>query len=177
MRYDEFPERGSGVGSRGSNLDYKRELLKQQGIEKAASILDVGCGDLEVLRSLNLSNYVGIDRSEVSLATAATARPEWTYLRAPAPAVPSADMVLCLEVVIHQETRADYDELIFFLVEKTRRTLIISGYDELTDEISSNHMVFFHEALKESLRAAGKFRRIQKLGEHSTVVVYRCDVE
>jgi hypothetical protein len=38
-------------------------------------------------------------------------------------------------------------------------------------------MVFFHEALKESLRAAGKFRRIQKLGEHSTVVVYRCDVE
>jgi len=71
MRYEHFPDRGSGVGSRGANLSYKRELLRREGAEAAASVLDVGCGDLEVVKSLRLRNYVGIDRSESSLAAAA----------------------------------------------------------------------------------------------------------
>jgi hypothetical protein len=177
MRYHRFAERGSGLGSRGSNLEYKRELLKKEGIEEAGSVLDVGCGDLEVLKSFNVRDYVGIDPSEVSLATAAAARSDWTFLRAPATTAPSADMVLCLEVAIHQETRENYTDLVNFLADKTERTLLVSGYDEMTEEISMNHMVFFYEPLRKSLEVTGKFKTIRKIGEHSTVVVYRCDVD
>lgn len=176
LRYNRFPERGSGVGSRGANLSYKRELLQQEGVESASSVLDVGCGDLEVVRSLSLQDYVGLDRSEQSLARAAVARPEWSFVRAPANNVPPAEMVLCFEVAIHQETPEDYRELIQLVSEKTLRTLIISGYDELTEEISTNHMLYFYEPLKTSLEETKKFSRIRQIGQHSTVVIYRCDV-
>lgn len=176
FRYRHFPDRGSGVGSRGENLSYKRELLKREGAEEAKSVLDVGCGDLEVVRTLDLHNYVGIDRSDSSLATAAAARPDWTFRRAPATDVEPADLVLCFEVAIHQETAADYHDLLAFLARNTLRTLIVSGYDQPTEEISTNHMVFFHEPLKKSLEGTGRFRSIREIGRHSTVVVYRCDV-
>jgi hypothetical protein len=176
MRYNRFPERGSGVGSRGANLEYKRALLKAEGAEQAASVLDVGCGDLEVVGPLDLHNYVGLDRSDVTLAAASAARPDWTFVRAPAPHVTPAELVLCFEVAIHQQSAEDYFELIRFVAEKTSGTLIISGYDESSEEIRANHMLFFYEPLRTSLERTGKFSSIRPIGKHTTVVVYRCDV-
>ena len=85
-------------------------------------------------------------------------------------------MVLCFEVAIHQGSAEDYHELIRFLADKTRRTLIVSGYDEPSAEIATNHMLFFYEPLRQSLEATGKFRSIRPIGRHTTVTVYRCDV-
>jgi len=39
LRYRHFPERGSGIGSRGDNLLRKRQLLREQGVEAASSHL------------------------------------------------------------------------------------------------------------------------------------------
>jgi hypothetical protein len=58
------------LGSRGENQLYKRSLLKEQGVEMASSVLDVGCGDLEVIKALNISSYVGIDQSRSVLEIA-----------------------------------------------------------------------------------------------------------
>ena len=80
--------------------------------------------------------------------------------------------MLCFEVAIHQQSAEDYFELIRFVAEKTSGTLIISGYDESSEEIRANHMLFFYEPL----RTTGKFRTIRAIGNHTTVVVYRCDV-
>lgn len=176
MRYRHFPDRGSGVGSRGSNLDYKRALLRAQGAETAASVLDVGCGDLEVVHALDLHNYVGVDRSAASLKRAASLRPDWKFVEAPAVDVSPAEMVVCFEVAIHQETTSEYLDLINFLASKTCKTLIVSGYDELTAKIGSNHMLFFHEPLHQSLMDTKRFSVVRKIGAHSDVVIYRCDV-
>jgi hypothetical protein len=155
---------------------YKRELLLAQGIEKASSVLDVGCGDLEVVGALDLKSYVGLDSSLESLERATKRRPDWSFLEAPAPSVNPADFVLCFEVAIHQAERKDYDNLIGFLADKTARTLIISGYESETDAIASNHMVYFHEPLSVSLGRTGRFEAITKIGAHSDVTVFRCDV-
>lgn len=176
FRYRHFPERGSGVGSRDANLAYKRDLLRAENIENATSVLDVGSGDLEVVKSLDIKRYTGIDRSIEALDRAARARPDWQFLLAPADHVGPSEMVLCFEVAIHQETRESYLELISFLARKTEKTLIISGYDEYAEHIRSNHMLFFHEPLLESLRATDSFRSIRNIGAHSDVVIYRCDV-
>jgi hypothetical protein len=176
LRYRHFPERGSGVGSREANLQYKRNLLQVQGVEQASSVLDVGCGDLEVIRTLDLKGYVGLDRAPESLALARAVRPDWQFVQMPAENVDPCDFVLCFEVTIHQETSQDYRELISFLAEKTRISLIVSGYDEDDEHISQNHMIFFHEPLRQSLVATGRFRSITKIGRHSDVVIYRCDV-
>jgi hypothetical protein len=176
MRYANFSERGSGVGSRGKNLDYKRRLLIEQGAEKARSVLDVGCGDLEVVKALNLSGYVGIDRSIKSLEIAKRARPDWSFLQAPCPHAPPAELVLCFEVLIHQESVTEYNQLVHYLAEKTQRVLLVSGYDESTEEICSNSMLFFYEPLSRSLVKTGKFTSVETIGRHTDVTIFRCEV-
>ncbi len=140
-------------------------------------MLDVGCGDLEVMRALHVDGYVGIDSSTESIAIASRARPDWTFLEAPAPDAPRSEFVLCLEVAIHQETREAYLDLIQYLAEKTRKTLIVSGYDEALDHIAGNHMLFFHEPLFETLANTRRFSSVKRIGAHSDVIVYRCDVD
>ena len=176
MRYQGFPERGSGVGSRGYNLLYKRQLLKEQGVEAAANVLDFGCGDLEVVKELAIRRYVGIDQSSAALDVARHARPDWDFRLTPRPEGQPAEMVLCFEVLIHQKTEAAYRAVIAFLVENTLGSLLVSGFSKNSESIRQNPMVFFHEPLETSLRRTGRFKRIQQVGAHTNVVIYRCDV-
>ncbi len=176
MRYKHFLERGSGIGSRGDNLLFKRQLLREQGVETASSVLDVGCGDLEVIRDLAIDNYLGIDQSSETLEIAQGARPDWRFLLAPAAAAPAAEMVLCFEVLIHQETEPAYRTLIEFLAEKTLGSLLVSGFAADHESIQKNPMVFFYEPLEMSLRRTGRFGAIRQIGAHTSVTIYRCDV-
>jgi hypothetical protein len=176
LRYELFPGRGSGIGSRGDNLVYKRTLLKEQGIEAATSVLDYGCGDIEVVRELSIGHYVGIDLSATALAIANRARPDWEYHLAPASSVQPAEMVLCFEVLIHQENEAAYRAVIAFLAEKTLGSLLVSGFAKNSVSVRHNSFVFFHEPLEASLRRTGRFKRIQQIGAHTSVSIYRCDV-
>jgi SAM-dependent methyltransferase len=176
MRYANFSERGSGVGSRGENLDYKRRLLIEQGAEQARSVLDVGCGDLEVVKALDLSGYVGIDQSMKTLEIAKRARPDWSFRQAPCPDAAPADFVLCFEVLIHQESLTGYNELIRYLAAKTRRVLLVSGYEEATEAIRANSMLFFYEPLSRSLMKTEKFISVKAVGRHTDVTIFRCEV-
>lgn len=176
LRYRRFPERGSGIGSRDGNLVYKRGLLIEQGVESASSVLDVGCGDLEVVKALQISNYLGIDQSSEAIEIARRTRPDWQFRKGAAADVPTADVVLCFEVLIHQDKWEAYDELIAILAAKTRNSLLVSGYAANDESIRQNPMLFFHEPLAASLRRTGRFRSVREVGRHSNVVVYRCDV-
>lgn len=180
LRYSLFPERGSGRGSRDQNVQYKRQLLASNGVEQATSVLDVGCGDLEVLKTFNLHGYLGLDVSESALQRARAARPDWQFqllnIGKDHTQLPAKEMVLCFEVLIHQNTRAAYDRAVDFLARQVRRTLIVSGYDRDQGYGKSNSMVFFYEPLEDSLRRTGRFSSIRKIGEHTDVSVYRCDV-
>jgi hypothetical protein len=180
LRYSRFPERGSGVGSRGDNLTYKRALLVEQGVEASASVLDVGCGDLEVVKSLNLRQYLGLDTSQRAIEMARSMRPDWEFRQIGRDlhrdALFSRETVLCFEVLIHQQKEADYRALIRFLAECTERTLLVSGYGSDYAGRAENSMVYFYEPLDESLRKTGRFRSVQRVGSHTDVTVFRCDV-
>ena len=176
FRYDHFPERGSGVGSRGDNLIYKRDLLRANGIEDAASVLDIGCGDLEVIKPLSLRGYTGVDMSPLAIQRGKEIFPNGIFVLGLQPEIPAADFVLCFEVLIHQHDISDYRKVISFASERTNRTMLISGYAANNDAISHNTMVFFHEALADSLARTGKFSSITEIGYHTDVVIYRCDV-
>ena len=180
LRYAHFSDRGSGFGSRGESLDYKRALLRQEGAEQAESVLDFGCGDLEVLKVLNLQGYLGIDCSQTALALAQQARPEWAFqmftLDESTLAIAPKHFVICFEVLIHQRTAQAYESLIKFLADHTLQTLIVSGYEHNDATRSLNHMLFFHEPLETSLQRTGRFRSIKRVGEHTSVAIFRCDV-
>lgn len=176
-RYANFSERGSGVGSRGKNLEYKRNLLREQGAEGARSVLDVGCGDLEVVKALNFRRYVGIDQSTKTLEIAKRARPDWVFRQAPCPHASPAELVLCFEVLIHQDSLTAYNELIRYLAEKAQRVLLVSGYEQATEAIRSNPMLFFYEPLSSSLKKTGKFISVEAIGRHTDVTIFRCEVQ
>jgi hypothetical protein len=144
LRYSQFSERSSGIGSRGENLGYKRDLLRREGAERAESVLDFGCGDLEVVKTLELKEYLGVDCSDTALVLARRGRPDWAFQRfmlgEDEAVIQPKHFVICFEVLIHQPTSQAYHHLIKFLADQTLRTLIASGYDE-TPELS--HMLFF----------------------------------
>jgi len=172
FRYSAFPESGSGKGSRGSNLIYKRDLLRREGLESAGAVLDVGCGDGEVLRGLSIKNYLGLDVAEGALEKAKAARPDGDFLLYQEQPIPPRDVVLCLEVLIHQPTLTQYLAIVSFLATHTLKTLFVSGYEHK----DQHHMVFFHEPLSQSLAATCRFARITAIGAHSDVAIFRCDV-
>ena len=174
FRYQMFAELGSGVGSRGDNLLYKRSLLQTLGIENSQSILDVGCGDLEVVKSLHLPNYTGIDVSPQAIELARQKRPNLNFILLQSnnyQNVPEADLVICFEVLIHQQSEKDYQNLIDFLVQKTTNKLVVSGYTAKQPHHDLNHMVNFHESLLNSLSQTNKFSIIKIIGQHSDVQI------
>lgn len=174
FRYQIFAELGSGVGSRGDNLLYKRSLLQSLEIERSESILDVGCGDLEVVKTLDLQNYTGVDLSPQAIESARQKRSDWQFILLDSNnlhSLPSADLVICLEVLIHQQNFTDYQNLIDILVRKTINRLIVSGYTIRQPHHDTNHMVNFHESLLDSLSKTQSFLSIEIVGEHSDVQI------
>jgi len=180
FRYEMFPELGSGIGSREQNMEYKRSLLQEFGIEESPSILDVGCGDIEVIKTLNVHNYTGIDTSPEAIRIAKEKRPDLNFFQVSDNydiKIPSSHTVLCFEVLIHQKTYEEYIGIINLLAAKTTRRLIVSGYTSKQLHHETNHMLKYHESLIDSLTKTKKFSTVRKIGYHSDVDIIMAEIQ
>jgi SAM-dependent methyltransferase len=74
---------GSGAGSRGQFLTAKRDLVRDVIARlRPRSILDVGCGDIEVTRELAFDGiYTGIDLSPYIVERNREIRPDWHFVQ------------------------------------------------------------------------------------------------
>lgn len=173
-RYATNPELGSGVGSRGGVAQYKLKLLKNIGLEKQKSVLDVGCGDLEIVKNLVFQNYTGVDISAQAVANGKTKFPQFDFynFELEKEKITNADTVLCLDVLIHQPTKQDYDDLIKFVTTKANKRVVISGYENVGDK---SHMCFYYENIRESLEKTKLFKYIYKVGEYRGLGMYVAD--
>lgn len=171
QRYAENPVLGSGVGSRGEARDYKRQLLREAVTRwQPRSILDVGCGDLEVGSALPAEGYTGLDFSEVVVAANREKYPDRAFLAGNFLEMETvvADMVVCLDVLIHLASPDDYRNFIHKLLRSTNKAGIVAG-DETDPELAG--IVFFHEPLSRTLANAGA-RNIRKIGCYRHVTVF-----
>ncbi len=173
-RYATNPELGSGVGSRGGVAQYKLKLLKNIGLEKQKSVLDVGCGDLEIVKNLSFENYTGVDISAQAVVNGKTKFPQFNFynFELEKEKITNADTVICLDVLIHQPKKQNYDELIKFVTTKANKRVVISGYEKKSD---SSHMCFFYENIRESLEKTKLFKYIYKVGEYRGLGMYVAD--
>lgn len=161
-RYRTNIELGSGAGSRGEFLAYKRELM--QGIVdrlRPRSILDVGCGDLEVMRELAFDGaYTGIDISPFVIERNRELRPDWTFVAGDFVELAQskdmhADLVVCLDVLIHQHERETYRAFVRALLGASRIATVMNGFagERPTRKLSPN--VAYHEPITQTLRELG----------------------
>ena len=150
-RYLTNPAKGSGPGSRGDYLLLKRDIIRS-AIEEygVKTMLDVGCGDIAVLSSIHVGRYVGIDISNIVVEHNRAKRPDWEFLceDLTGPFRPEpADLVLCLDVLIHQKSFENYLAILSKMLAATKKVALISGYSKS----NTGWNTFFHEPLGDSI--------------------------
>lgn len=175
FRYAQSPDLGSGVGSRGSNLDYKRALLARE-VAPGSSVLDIGCGDLEVSRSLDTRSFTGVDLSREAVALARAKRPDWSFHTGSVPDLdlPLHDVVVCFDVLIHQRTQAEYRSLVADLCRLAGQTLIIGAYN--APPLLSSEITFYHEPITTTLARLVGADHVSIVGEYRDATVVRVDL-
>ena len=175
-RYTTNPTLGSGVGSRGKPLKAKRRLLRDVVARMhPASVLDVGCGDGEATRGLDLSAYTGLDLSHEAIRLARSKRPDGSFHVMPVTDwAGQAELTICLDVLIHQADATEYRKTVDALLNATTRVLLVSGYERPPS--SSSPMVHYHEPLSVTVTHADPGVRCHSLRythEITTLVVVK----
>ena len=165
-RYQHNIEMGSGPGSRGAILVQKREIISRY-MEQCAvkSVADLGCGDIEVIKTLEIDTYVGIDFSQAVIERNKKIKPDWNFQCGDITNLKinqKIDLILCLDVLIHQKKRSDYEAIIRTISKLQGRVIILSGYARNPDGWN----VFFHEPLEVTLAALMPGRTFHKIAEY-----------
>ncbi len=172
LRYARYPELGSGVGSRGEILSYKKQLIKYSTYGLAlSSFVDVGCGDLELTKDFAFKNYLGLDLSQESVKICAQKRPDWQFKVAKITdaQISNADVVMCYDVLIHQSAEKDFKAMVAAMVNKTNNRLIVGAYNSSPDFRSS--ITYFYNSIFEEINAYNKFNEIGIMGSYRDVSV------
>lgn len=171
-RYSINMVKGSGPGSRGIYLELKNRIISELIYrDEIASVVDIGCGDIEILRDVKVPKYTGIDISDVVVQRNRTLRPDWAFVCADVAThyVPEpADLILCLDVLIHQKHLLAYTTIVSKAVQATRRIALFSGYAGRPDGWN----VWFHEPLRVSLSRVAGNARLTKLDEYRSTELW-----
>lgn len=167
-RYSTDQVLGSGVGSRGVSAQYKRDILSSHFSSVGGdSILDIGCGDLELLSESRFPfKYTGIDISDVVIRRNQEKYPDLRFEaidfgNAKDVSQFSADLVLSLDVLIHQHDWSGYVRMVQRLVAAARVGGVVSGYIARPRAAFRSKITSYHEPLTATLERVGaKYTRI-----------------
>ena len=148
----------SGHGSRGSCAALKVRTIRDV-VERLRpqTFLDVGCGDLHVIRQVDLGStaYTGLDSSKVlvdKLRAEGETRSLVTgdFLEMPISHV--WDLTMCLDVLIHLTSLEEYKAFAKKLLSTARRGLLVSGFSRPTPGNTGSRVVHFYESIFETFR-------------------------
>lgn len=143
----------SGHGSRGRCATLKANAIETILRELCPkTMLDVGCGDFHIMSTVNVgeTEYTGIDGSEVLVRELRHRLPDHTlicedFLEWSPPC--RYDLVICLDVLIHFEARADYRRFADKLLKVCCGGLLVSGFTKSSPTVERSPVIFFHESL------------------------------
>lgn len=172
VRYLTAPAPGSGPYSRGRPLALKARVLSEEvRAIKPDTVLDIGCGDLELTRGLRVPRYTGVDLSEEALAVARAKRPDLRFISGNALELDLApsDLVICADLLPYVQDQGQYERLVGRLTSLTRQELLVTGLG--ADPVAEENLMFYHEPIRKTLsrlasghiRVAGRYDAIEVL--------------
>ncbi|QNJ96716.1 methyltransferase domain-containing protein [Constantimarinum furrinae] len=172
LRYSLYPELGSGVGSRGEILDFKKRIIKYATyFAKESTITDVGCGDIELTRDFSFQNYTGLDVSNEALKLGKEKRPDWNFENKSITSdeISESDIIFCFDVLIHQSKKSDFQEIVKSIVKKGNRRIIVGAYNKKPEYESE--ITYFYGGILEEIKKYEKYNEIAIVGEYRDVTV------
>jgi 2-polyprenyl-3-methyl-5-hydroxy-6-metoxy-1,4-benzoquinol methylase len=126
-RYRNNPELGSGPGSRGEISFIKKKIINDLiSSNEVESVLDYGCGDLFCVNPMATQTYIGVDISDVVLKMNRDKFPERTFIRPEELTQRKFDLVICQDVLIHQDTEDKFFNLFNRCLESANKFFIFS---------------------------------------------------
>ncbi|GAB1855744.1 hypothetical protein MHTCC0001_05780 [Flavobacteriaceae bacterium MHTCC 0001] len=171
-RYNKCPDLGSGVGSRGEVLKLKQTLLNliTHGYTNR-EIVDVGCGDLELMKVMPFKNYLGLDVSNEAIKLAGQKRPDWKFKNTSITdeTIEEVDLVMCFDVLIHQSDKQVFENIVKSLVIKANKRIIIGAYNSLPSYDST--ITHYHNAIFDEVNKYGKFDELAVVKTYRDVSV------
>ncbi len=175
-RYDQFPGLGSGLGSRDAVLAYKHDLLRPYvAMIGTGTILDIGCGDLEVFGPLPALNYTGIDLSEQALTIARSKRPDWSFASHSIDGMDtgSFDYTACIDVLIHQPSLQAAQSLASNLVRVARKGVFFSIHNE---DIQGSGISFNSFGIKDFVAGLPGISVVSQIGAYRDTALYFAEI-
>jgi hypothetical protein len=169
----------SGHGSRGKCAEIKRIAIQQTISEyDVKSILDVGCGDQYVMKQVTLDgiDYLGLDASRQAVEQLGE---QHGTLRVccedflESTRLWSADLVLCLDVLIHLDDPIEYRRFTERLKRSAGKVILISGFTRSKPEIDRSNILHFHESVYETFQEYN----CKTLGEYRHTTLLLVDLE
>ncbi|MCI0494504.1 class I SAM-dependent methyltransferase, partial [candidate division KSB1 bacterium] len=166
----EKTQRTTTVGSR----DIKSHKILKPLSFLFDSSLEIGFGDLEIIKRFPLKNYVGVDFDERSVQMAREIMPYNTFrlLSQQKEREETFDLVLLLDDLPRQQSIENYRSLIDFALASTGELCLIAGYENPPKDASDG--LFFHEPLSKTLGAHPQIARIEKLEGFPGLNLFAC---
>lgn len=152
FRYQSCPDLGSGIGSRGETLSFKKRMISYLTFGfNNKSIADVGCGDLELMKDFDFKNYTGLDVSSEALKIAESKRPDWNFknLSVTDNELENTDLIMCFDVLIHQSNAVEFRNMVKSMAEKANERIIIGAYNSRPEYSST--ITHFHNGILEEV--------------------------
>lgn len=117
----------SGAGSYGRLAQFKADFVNALITRhRIASVLDLGCGDGNLLSLLDLPDYVGADVSPTALAECSACFPQHRFVPYAAVArLPPAELAMSLDVIYHLVEDAVFTDYITTLFGHATRFVLI----------------------------------------------------
>jgi 2-polyprenyl-3-methyl-5-hydroxy-6-metoxy-1,4-benzoquinol methylase len=162
----------ANLPARGETLRLKKSfLLPYVKAISQDSVLDVGCGDHEVTSSTPFKNYRRIDLLRPAIEIAHATRPDCRFDNIGIQEIgdDAYDYVICLDVLIHQSSIENFEEIVANLLRVARKGMIVSGYERAN---SNEGNAFAHLPLPEALRRHRKARELREVGSYRDVSLY-----
>ncbi|HTW71019.1 MAG TPA: class I SAM-dependent methyltransferase [Acetobacteraceae bacterium] len=117
----------SGAGSYGHMAAFKARMINGFIVDNAiASVLDLGCGDGNLLSMLDVPQYTGVDVAPAALACCGTKFPQRRFL--PFSGLDSserAELVLSIDVIFHLVEDAEFARYMHALFAHATRFVLI----------------------------------------------------
>ncbi|MFT7072989.1 methyltransferase domain-containing protein [Patiriisocius sp. Uisw_017] len=172
FRYSLNPELGSGVGSRGEVLAFKKQLVTYVTYPfNTKSIIDVGCGDLELMKGFKFTDYKGLDVSVEALKICQEKRPDWSFLNKIIydDDIDTAHLIMCFDVLIHQSDKKNYDAVLNAMFTKSTDRVLIGAYGASPQYESA--ITHYYSSILDEVNGAGTFNEVAVVGLYRDIVV------